>query len=237
MNKGWICLHRQIQDCWIWNDEPYSKGQAWVDMLLSANHDEKKIRIGSQLVTIQSGQFHTSVLKLARKWQWSEKKVKRFLTLLESDNMIISEGSAHGTTLTIINYGIYQGEGRTLDVPDDRTIAEHSTKHVSNTRPTNNNENNDNNENNENKVIKKRFTPPTLDELNEFVFTNNINIDPQAFLDHYESNGWLVGGRSKMKDWKAAVRNWERNSRKWNNNGGGNSRPQGKSLFDVLAEV
>lgn len=147
MSKGWISIHRKLQECWIWNGEPFTRGQAWVDILLSATHDEYKKRVGGSLVTIQSGQFHTSILNLSQKWQWSEKKVRRFLKLLESDEMVTYKGDAHGTTITIINYGFYQGEGRTSDIPNDRAKDEHSTEQRTNTRPTYNNINNINNNN------------------------------------------------------------------------------------------
>jgi hypothetical protein len=56
---------------------------------------------------------------------------------------------------------------------------------------------------------KKRFTPPTLDELQSYISENLFTVDAQLFLDYYESNGWMVG-KTHMKDWKATVRNWER---------------------------
>ena len=56
----------------------------------------------------------------------------------------------------------------------------------------------------------KRFTPPTLDEVIAYCNERNNNIDANHFIDYYTSNGWLVG-KNKMKDWKAAIRTWERN--------------------------
>ena len=56
----------------------------------------------------------------------------------------------------------------------------------------------------------KRFTPPTLEEVTAYCNERNNSVDPQHFIDYYTSNGWLVG-KNKMKDWKAAVRTWERN--------------------------
>ena len=56
----------------------------------------------------------------------------------------------------------------------------------------------------------KRFTPPTLDEVAAYCSERSNNVDAQHFMDYYTSNGWLVG-KNKMKDWKAAVRTWERN--------------------------
>lgn len=58
-----------------------------------------------------------------------------------------------------------------------------------------------------------RFTKPTLEDVQEYVASQGILIDCQAFLDFYESKGWKVGS-TPMKDWKAAVRNWARRDRR-----------------------
>ena len=55
----------------------------------------------------------------------------------------------------------------------------------------------------------KRFIPPTHTEIEEYCRETNRNIDIDRFIDFYESKGWYVG-KNKMKDWKAAVRNWSR---------------------------
>ena len=55
------------------------------------------------------------------------------------------------------------------------------------------------------------FTPPTVEEVRAYCIERNNSINPEHFVDYYESKGWMVG-RTKMKDWKAAIRNWERNS-------------------------
>jgi len=52
---------------------------------------------------------------------------------------------------------------------------------------------------------------PTLDEVTCYCLERQNQIDPQKFIDHYEANGWKVGGRAPMKDWKAAIRTWETN--------------------------
>ncbi len=55
---------------------------------------------------------------------------------------------------------------------------------------------------------RKRFIPPTVDEVREYCEERGNSVDPQRFVDYYSSNGWMVG-KTKMKDWKAAVRTWE----------------------------
>lgn len=56
---------------------------------------------------------------------------------------------------------------------------------------------------------RKRFEKPTLSEIKQYCIERKNNVDAQHFYDYYESNGWKVG-KNSMKDWKAAVRTWER---------------------------
>lgn len=58
------------------------------------------------------------------------------------------------------------------------------------------------------KQKSSRFIPPTVDEVRAYCKERNNGIDPQAFCDFYEAKGWIVG-KTKMKNWKAAVRTWE----------------------------
>lgn len=58
-----------------------------------------------------------------------------------------------------------------------------------------------------------RFSPPTTEEVKAYCQERKNNIIPEKFIDHYTSNGWMVG-KNKMKDWKASVRTWERNEQK-----------------------
>ena len=57
----------------------------------------------------------------------------------------------------------------------------------------------------------KRFTPPTVEEVEDYINEKGYNIDAHKFVDYYTANGWRVG-KSPMKDWRAAVRNWSRNN-------------------------
>jgi hypothetical protein len=57
----------------------------------------------------------------------------------------------------------------------------------------------------------KRFIPPTYQEVVNYCIERNNKVDPQRFIDHYTSNGWMVG-KNKMKNWKAAIHTWEKNN-------------------------
>ena len=70
----------------------------------------------------------------------------------------------------------------------------------------------------------KRFTPPTLAEVQSYVAERHSAVDPQGFIDFYEAKGWMVG-KTPMKDWKAACRNAE----KWERWGHALAAPGGKT--------
>ena len=65
------------------------------------------------------------------------------------------------------------------------------------------------------KEKRARFVPPTIDEVEAFAAENCLVMDCQRYMDHYASNGWRVGGKAPMKDWRASVRNWARNETKY----------------------
>lgn len=56
--------------------------------------------------------------------------------------------------------------------------------------------------------IKEKFKKPTLEEVESYCKERNNNVDPERFIDFYESKDWMIG-KNKMKDWKACIRTWE----------------------------
>lgn len=107
MAEGWIKLHRAIRKNWIWEDA--QKLKWWLDILLQANHQEKKVLLGNELVLIERGSFHTSELKLMKRWGATKTTTRNFLELLEGDQMITTIKTKKGTTIKISNYEDYQG--------------------------------------------------------------------------------------------------------------------------------
>lgn len=67
------------------------------------------------------------------------------------------------------------------------------------------------------KPTRTRFIPPTLEEVQAYCKERNNNVDAERFINYYTSNGWKVG-KNKMKDWKSAVRTWEKNNYSTSNN-------------------
>ena len=79
--------------------------------------------------------------------------------------------------------------------------------------------------------VAKRFTKPDVPALALYFHSRGsvtCNDDANSFFDHYESNGWKVGGKGAMKCWKAAVRNWMKRGKQYENNKPGVTQGQNK---------
>jgi hypothetical protein len=107
--QGWIKLHRKIKDHWLYKEsKKFTKFEAWIDLLLEANHKDNKFLLGSELVEVKRGQTITSIRKLCERWGWSNTKVTQYLNLLQNDGMIWVESDSKKTVITIVNYELYQ---------------------------------------------------------------------------------------------------------------------------------
>lgn len=111
--KGWIALYRAILDNeFLWDDKPFARGQAWIDLLLTANHKGKKILFDGRLKKVERGAMITSVSKLAVRWGWSRTKVSAFLKVLAEEEMLTYEVNQKYTAIHITNYNKIQDGDR-----------------------------------------------------------------------------------------------------------------------------
>lgn len=141
---GWIKLHRKLQENDLWLSEPFSRGQAWVDLLLLCNHKPSFIRARGIKVSIDRGQCGWSQVKLAERWKWSRGKVIRFLDELETVQQIVQEKNNVTSLITIVNYCDYQSD----DTADDTANGQQIEQQTDSKRYTNKNDKNVKNVNN-----------------------------------------------------------------------------------------
>lgn len=113
MVEGWLKLYRSIKGHWLWEDKPFSRGQAFIDLLLMVNHKDNKILFNGELIEVKRGSRITSLRQLSEGWGWSTSKTKKFLELLEKEKMITIKSDNKKTLVTIENYGLYQDVGNT----------------------------------------------------------------------------------------------------------------------------
>ena len=121
--SGWIKLHRQIQECFLWRiKEPFDKRSAWIDLLLLMEHQSKNLMIDGKIETIKRGSYMLSIEKLCDRWMWSRNKVKRYLDVLEHEHMIVTRRTNKGTLVSVVNYCIYQNQDKQGEPPDELAL-------------------------------------------------------------------------------------------------------------------
>lgn len=108
--KGYLKFYRSMLSHPLWLAEPFTKGQAFWDLVARANHADAELLYGNTIVSVKRGQLFTSEVKLAERWQWSRNKVRRYLKLLESMKMSTATSTGLGTLITIENYSVYQDD-------------------------------------------------------------------------------------------------------------------------------
>jgi len=227
MSQGWVSIHRSILDGPLWTDERFTKGQAWLDLILNANHTDKKALIKNTMIMVKRGEQIRSKLTLSKVWGWNRKTVSSFLLLLEKEQMITQHSTQQTTHITICNYSKYQDINKT----DGQQLGQQLGQQRDNNSDTNNNVNNVNKGTKDQETrgkTKKRFSPPSQTEIIEHSLLKNLNAT--GFFNYYESNGWMVG-KNKMKDWKAALRGWDERQGGFTGNSGQSKPSQERQKF------
>lgn len=216
MQNGFIALHRSLLN-WGWHNDP-ATGWLFVNLLLMANWEDGEWH-GKP---IKRGQLVTGRKALANQTGLSEQTVRTSLNHLKSTNEITIIPTNKFSVITIVNYGKFQ------DISEMLTST--STNNLTNDQPAANQQlttNEQEKQEKQNNRYRKRFTPPTVDEVAAYCRERGNTVDAQRFVDYYASKGWKVGS-SGMKDWRAAVRNWERRDNKRDEvNGEHEQRPFG----------
>lgn len=197
--EGWIKIHRQIKEHWIWDDPVYLK--AWLGILLTVNHEDKKILIQGELIECKRGQ---SILSLAG-WvkcfgkKWTMQRIRTFFELLKRDQMIITEGLRKTTRLTVCNYDNYQFEQQAKN--KQRTSRQHPDNILTTTNK------------NEEELIKnekneKKFIAPALLEVESYFEEKGYKkeVAKRAWMG-YDAAGWNDSKGKPVLNWKQKMVN------------------------------
>lgn len=184
--RGWISLHRDIQDHWIWKNPVKLKW--WLDILLTVNHADTKVNVGNQLFDCKRGQSVMSLQNWATRWGVSKDVVRNFFNLLQKDDMINAENLTKITRITVCKYEEYQNA-----MHDSQTNQQRNPNDNSSQSHTNNNNNNDNNNtlyiDGEKKIIS-----------NELLKTLNHLLEDRIYLETLCMNN-SIRNVNDMKDY------------------------------------
>lgn len=158
-------MFREIQSHWIYEEErKFSRYEAWLDLLMMANHSDARVMQDGELVDVKRGERITSIRKLMDRWKWSNTKVVKFLEVLKKDEMISYEITPKKKTLIKIEkYDKWQGFDGV-----EKTEEKTQKRQQKDTEKTLNNINK--NEEEEVRMKKKKDTSPkrVYDEQNEY---------------------------------------------------------------------
>ena len=191
MENGYIKTYRCLMQSDVWQNDKLLK--TWMWCLLKARHEAGTATVGQQQVDLEAGQFIFGRFKASTEIGYPESTVWRLMKTLERAGMVNIKPTNKFSVVTIVNWGLYQGS----DAPVGSKVRRKRTRSEQ--------------EVDTNKNVKnvKNIIPPTLEMVTKYCLDENYPINPQAFIDYYESRGWKIGS-SKMKDWQATVRNWAR---------------------------
>lgn len=118
--KGWIKLHRSICDNKLWFEEPFTRAQAWIDLLILANHEQMTLYKRGIRVVVNRGEVGWAERELSERWRWSRGKLRRYLKTLEMEQQIVQQKNHTLSRIIIKNYSKYQ-ENSTTDSTTDST--------------------------------------------------------------------------------------------------------------------
>ena len=208
---GFILLYRELLDKPIWKLSTPEQKTILITLLLMAWHHDNDWEWQGKKFKVFAGQFVTSIdsiMKEAGKGI-SFQNIRSALKRFEKLEFLTNDSTKTGRLITILKWHTYQVEKPRANKGTNKEVTKAQQR--GNKEVTTNNECN-NVKNVINKDIKSSvFIKPTIDELKSYCKERNNSVDYKHWLDHYTSNGWMVG-KTKMKDWKAAIRTWEKNS-------------------------
>jgi len=126
MSSGYIKLYRSSLDDPLYFKEPFTKWQAWCDLILMAYYAPTDFFVRGIKVKGKRGCVYKGVMELTERWKWSRGKVERFIKYLVEDKKITVHANNVVNCMTIVNYDKYQqteqGEGELFPVSEDVTL-------------------------------------------------------------------------------------------------------------------
>lgn len=215
MERGFIKLWRKTLDSGLLQHP--TALQVFMYLLLKTAAKPYKRIVAGQSVVVPVGAVLTSRSTLSADLGITEKQARTALALLEKLEIVTIKRASKYSMVFFVNWDRYQHpqpadgpaespadgpskgqvratlkEVKNINTPLDISLRSISIPQGGATE----------------KQPRPRFIPPTVGEVRDYCESRGNTVDPQAFVDFYESNGWRVG-KNAMRDWRAAVRTWE----------------------------
>ena len=170
------------------DDDGFVNNPKKIQKMLGASEDDLKLLMAKSFILL----FDTGVIVI-KHWRINNyiRNDRYHETAYQDEKSLLSLKENNAYTLNSDNVGIPCGNQTVYQMETEVSIGKDSIDKSNKERGT-----------------SRNFVPPSLSEVKAYCQERNNGINPEQFIDFYESKGWFVG-KNKMKDWKAAVRNWE----------------------------
>lgn len=194
MDNTFIKLSRKIQS-WRWYQDANTM-RVFIHILLNANvydHDFENI-------TVKRGQWVTSVSKISEQLNISTRSIRTALNHLKSTNEVAIKTTPKYSIITVKNYNQYQKVTKCPTInrqTDDKQVTNDRQQYK---------------KGKERKRRKERNIP-SFSEVEQFIRTENLNVDAKKFFDYYEERKWQIADKP-INDWKSLLKTWSKNEHK-----------------------
>jgi hypothetical protein len=186
--SGWIKLHRKLRR-WEWYTDTPAKS-LFLHLLIDVNREDGSHRG----VKVLRGQTITGRMKLSAETGLSQQQIRTALDKLVSTNDITIKATKTHSIITVCNYDDYQHK-EDIEQPTEQPTLQPADQPAE--QPLTRSKE------------RKKFIAPTQKQVDDYCKERNRGVDSTRWFNYYTANGWMVG-KNKMKDWKAAVRTWEK---------------------------
>lgn len=216
VNGGWVKLWRELLSKSIWTCSSPEHAKVLITILLLANHERNEWVWQGEKYVCEPGQLITSAKSIMEACGEgiTRQNVRTALKKFEKFGFLTIQSTKHGSLITIVNWGKYQGGWSEPNQPSNHqlTIDQPTANHQLTTNKNDKNNKNDKKDKNIHRA-SAQCVPPSPDEVRAYCQERGNGIDADEFLDFYQARDWKLSKGLPMRDWKAAVRGWERRSR------------------------
>jgi hypothetical protein len=215
MERGFVKVWRKTLDSELLQ-HPRAL-QLFMHLLLTATSKPCRRIVAGGPVELRPGDVVTGRERLAQELGATVREIRTAMDILKKMEIVTTKATNKYSIISIINWDRYQQQ-RPAERPakqpaewpasDQQATTEQEVKNINTPLDTSLRSVSIPQGGATEKQSRPRFIPPTVGEVRDYCESRGNSIDPQAFVDFYESNGWKVG-KNQMKDWRAAVRTWE----------------------------
>lgn len=194
-NSNYFFVNRELLHSSRWLSEPFTRGQAWIDLFGLAQHSKGYFRVRGIKIEVERGQLAYSQVTLAKRWKWSRNKVRRYLKELEKDKDMKQQNNEVTTIITILKYNDWQANDT---AEGQQTIQQKDSRRTANDTHTKNDKNDKNvkkEEINTLRDIKSRHKSPTSKKPTNPDIKKFIDWWYQCFEKKFNEKYHVSGGK------------------------------------------